>query len=344
MLDGPSAMMSGHPRQKEGTMRAFVPAAVALAVLLAGCGGSPHATPAHGARSKAPHTSAKTRKAPARTTAAVAAPVHYSRQVIILMYHGIAPVAHGDFITPKAFAGEIQALEAQGFHFVSLGQVASFLAGGSLPTNAVAITFDDGLESVYTYAYPVLSANKVPFATFLIVNRIGRFPGDLSWAQVKAMEQSGLITVGSHTLASHGTVPTGNGKTGPALTSLIDNPATGEKETQTQYTARVTADLLHARQILRAETGQPVVWFAYPFGSYDQQVEHILSQEGYRYAVLAEWGWGVTRSALPLEIPRINTGTPKTTPGNIPSTLEYVASLTARDPTAVPPASYVPSW
>ncbi len=325
-------------------MRPSVPVAVALAALLAGCGGSSHAMPGHGARPKVPKASAKARKAPAKATAAVTATVRYRRQVVILMYHGIAPVAHGDFITPTAFAAEIRTLQAQGFHFVSLPQVASFLAGGSLPTNAVAITFDDGLESVYTYAYPVLATEKVPFATFLIVSRIGRFPGDLSWAQVKAMEQSGLITIGSHTMASHGTVPTGYGKTGPALTSLIYNPATGEKETQAQYAARISSDLLHARQILRAETGQPVVWFAYPFGSYDQQVERILNEEGYRYAVLAEWGWGVTQAALPLEIPRINAGTPKTTPGNIASTLEYVASLTDKDPTAVPPASYVPSW
>ncbi len=323
-------------------MRAVIAAAVALAVLLAGCGTEPHAAPAHRASPKPPPVAAKVRQAPIKTTAPSI--VHYRGEVVILMYHGLSPVAHGDYITPKAFAAEIATLQAQGFNFVTLPQVAAFLSGGSLPPNAVALTFDDGLESVYTYAYPVLSADKVPFATFLIVNRIGRFPGDLSWAQVKAMEQSGLLTVGSHTLASHGTVPTGPGKNGPALTSRIYNPVTGQVETTSQYTARVSVDLLHARQILEAETHQPILWFAYPFGSYNQPVEHILSQEGYRYAVLAEWGWGVTTSALPLELPRINTGTPKTTPGNIASTLEYVASLTSRDPTVVPPPSYVPTW
>lgn len=325
-------------------MRGPICAALGLALLLAGCGAAPHAAPSQGVQHKAQPLRAKSRKALPQIPAVYAGPVHYSRQVVILMYHGLASVAHGDFITPKNFAREMAALEAQGFHFVSLAQVAAFLAGGSLPSNAVAVTFDDGLESVYTYAYPVLAARKVPFATFLIVNRIGRFPGDLSWAQVKAMEQSGLITVGSHTLASHGTVPTGPGQTGPALTSLIYNPATGKRETPAQYTERVSADLLHARLILRAETGQQINWFAYPFGSYDQEVEHILRQDGYHYAVLAEWGWGVTGSVLPLEIPRINTGTPKTTPGNIVSTIEYVASLTAKDPTAVPPVSYVPTW
>ncbi len=325
-------------------MRAILPAAVALAVLLSGCGSQPQAAPSHGSRPKTVPVAAKVRPAPVKTMAAAAGTVYYQRQVVVLMYHGLSPVAHGDYITPKSFAGEMAALQAKGFHFVSLPQVASFLAGGTLPPNAVAVTFDDGLESVYTYAYPTLSEYKVPFATFLIVNRIGRFPGDLSWAQVKAMEQSGLLTVGSHTLASHGTVPTGPGKTGPALTSLIYNPTTGQKETAAQYTARVSADLLHARQILQAETGQPVVWFAYPFGSYDQPVEHILTQEGYRYAVLAEWGWGVTSSALPLELPRINTGTPKTTPATIASTVRYIASLTAHEPKAVPPPSYVPIW
>ncbi len=323
-------------------MRAIIPAALALAVLLTACGSEPQAAPSHHSHKK-PTMTAKVRTAPLKAAAA-AGPVYYQHQVVILMYHGLSPKAHGDYITPSSFSAEMAALETKGFHFVSLPQVQSFLAGGSLPSNAVAVTFDDGLESVYTYAYPILSQDKVPFATFLIVNRIGRFPGDLSWAQVKAMEQSGLLTVGSHTLASHGTVPTGPGKTGPALTSLIYDAATGKTETPAQYSARVSTDLLHARQILQAETGQPIVWFAYPFGSYDQPVERILRAEGYRYAVLAEWGWGVTTSAQPLELPRINTGTPKTTPATIASTVRYIASLTAHDPGAVPPPAYVPTW
>lgn len=325
-------------------MRAVLPALLGLAVLAAGCGSAPKAAPAR-ASHHAVDLGRQKYRVPGPAAVSEAAPVHYRGEVVILMYHGLGPVAHGDIITPKAFAGEIAALQQQGFNFVSLAQVAAFLAGsGTLPPNAVALTFDDGLESVYTYAYPVLNAHKAPFATFLIVNRVSRFPGDLSWAQVKGMEQSGLITVGSHTLASHGTVPTGPGRAGPALTSLIYDPRTGRTETQAQFTARVSADLLHARQILQVETGQPILWFAYPFGSYDQAVERILRSEGYRYAVLAEWGWGVTRSALPLELPRVNTGTPKTTPENIVSTVEYVAALTAKDPTATPPPAYVPSW
>ena len=323
-------------------MRRIIPAALALAILVAGCGSTPRSAAPHLTRQKA---STRHVNAPvAMAAAASQEPVHYRRQVVILMYHGLAPVAHGDYITPRTFAAEIATLHGQGFNFVSLGQVAQFLDGGSIPPNAVAVTFDDGLESVYTYAYPALAAHKVPFATFLVVNRIGRFPGDLSWAQVKAMEGSGLLTVGSHTLASHGTVPTGPGTTGPALTSLIYNPVTGQRETEAQFVARIGADLSHARQILQAETGQQVLWFAYPFGSYNQTVERVLRREGYRYAVLAEWGWGVTQHALPLELPRINSGTPKTSPVNIASTIEYVASLTSHDPGAQPPPAYVPSW
>lgn len=323
-------------------MRRVIGALAALGLLfLAGCGAQVSG-PAKAVQTPA---QARTKPHPAvQVAAAAAGPVHYRDQVVVLMYHGIAPKAHGDYITQQSFSGEIRTLQADGFHFVSLAKVASFLSGGSLPPNAVAITFDDGLESVYTYAYPVLEKAGVPFAAFLIVGRVGRVTGDLSWAQVQAMDASGLCTVGSHTLASHGTVQSSPDSTGPALTSRIYHTSTGVEETEAQYIERITEDLHRSREILQAETGQDVLWFAYPFGSYDPVVEQVLRQQGYRYAVLAEWGWGVTPHAEHFALPRINAGTPNSTPGNIASTVEYLASLTAKDPTAVPPASYVPSW
>ena len=323
---------------------------LALALVLGGCS-APTTVHQSAARPRktshsAGHPVPATAKAKSPHVAASAAPpahVYYKHQVMILMYHGLGPQAHGDIITPAAFAGEMMSLQSAGFQFVSLAQVQSFLGGGTIPPNAVALTFDDGLESVYTYAYPILLQRKIPFATFLIVGRINTVVGNLSWAQIHAMLHSGLLTVGSHTFASHGSVPSGPHSTGAALTTHIYNFRTGQTETNAQYTARVEGDLVRARKILRLETSQPVTWFAYPFGAYDTAVEQMLLQAGYSDAVTT-WGWGTTGYARPLALPRENAGTPKLSPATIVNMVLYVAHLTAKDQTYQTPQQVVPIW
>lgn len=326
-------------------MRRYLLPSLCVAALLGGCGAQPtsHAVLAALSKGTKPivRPSARTRR-----KLAVTAPAHiyYQHQVVIMMYHGLSLNPAGDFISPQDFSSEIQAMRRAGLQFVTLGQVAAFLSGtGSLPPNAVALTFDDGLESVYTYAYPILQRNHVPFASFLIAGRIGRDPGDLSWGQIQAMAQSGLATFGSHTMNSHGSVPVGPGETGPALVSNIYDAATGHTETAAAYRTRILRDLTTSRTLISAETHQRVIWFAYPFGAYDPEVEQLMRMAGYRYAVTT-MGWGTTSHARPLALPRINAGTPNYTGRTIVSTVLNIASDTAHDPTWQPPAAKVPIW
>lgn len=323
-------------------MRRYLLPSLCIAVLLGGCGAQSTRHGALAASSKGAQTIARP-SAGAPRQSPVAAPIHiyYQHQVVILMYHGLSLKPGGDFISPQDFASEIQAMHVAGLQFVTLGQVAAFLSGtGSLPPNAVALTFDDGLESVYTYAYPILQRSHVPFASFLIAGRVGRDPADLSWGQIQVMAQSGLATFGSHTMNSHGSIPVGPGETGPALVSRIYDAATGRTETPAAYRTRILRDLTTSRTLISAETHQRVIWFAYPFGSYDPGVEQLMRTAGYRYAVTT-MGWGTTSYARPLALPRINAGTPNYTGRTIVSTVRYIASDTAHDPTWQPPGKSV---
>ena len=66
------------------------------------------------------------------------------------------------------------------------------------PSNKkIAITFDDGLEDVYTLAYPFLKSKNIPFTIFVITDLLDT-EGYITTNQLIEMASDELVTVGSH--------------------------------------------------------------------------------------------------------------------------------------------------
>lgn len=64
----------------------------------------------------------------------------------------------------------------------------------------VVLTFDDGYEDTYTTAFPLMSERGVPFTLYVSTNMVGNAAEEsLSWDQIAAMNESGLMTIGAHT-------------------------------------------------------------------------------------------------------------------------------------------------
>ena len=63
----------------------------------------------------------------------------------------------------------------------------------------IFITFDDAYEDVYYHCFPILKKNNIPFTIFLTVNYLNKH-NYLDEKMVKEMLDSGLCTVGSHSL------------------------------------------------------------------------------------------------------------------------------------------------
>ncbi len=42
------------------------------------------------------------------------------------------------------------------------------MEGATVPSNAVLVTFDDGYQSFYTAAYPILKSLRIPAVNFVI--------------------------------------------------------------------------------------------------------------------------------------------------------------------------------
>lgn len=96
-------------------------------------------------------------------TTTVSFPTGYQNRVAVLMYHHISDTVRGtSVITPQLFREHLDMLQRKGYHVISTERLAQFLAGkATVPPRAVALTFDDGYESFYTYAYPELKKRNI---------------------------------------------------------------------------------------------------------------------------------------------------------------------------------------
>jgi peptidoglycan/xylan/chitin deacetylase (PgdA/CDA1 family) len=191
--------------------------------------------------------------------------------VPILMYHVIAaPPAGAPFpglyVEPAEFAEQMQALEDAGWHAVTLDEVEAYWRNGvSLgPGKPVVVSFDNGYNSQYTQALPVL-------------RRLG-------WVGDENLQLSGL--------------PPSQGGLGPQqIRGLL--AAGWELDTQgISHAALITLDAeqLHyqvalARQILQRRYHVPVDWFCYPSGQYDPTVQAAVKAAGFVGSTTVVPGW-----------------------------------------------------
>jgi peptidoglycan/xylan/chitin deacetylase (PgdA/CDA1 family) len=190
----------------------------------------------------------------------------------VLMCHDISDQRAVTALSPAVFRSGLARLHAAGFEAVSIEDIAQSLragpsqtgtgASGSLPQHAFAITFDDGWQSVYTQAFPVLQQFGFSATVFLTVGdrpattprtRLPSSPGRtmLTWGQIREMQRHG-IAFGAHTL------------THPNLTRL---PAD-----------RAEAEICTSQAAIAHALGVSVPTFAYPFGYYNERIRDIVSR------------------------------------------------------------------
>jgi peptidoglycan/xylan/chitin deacetylase (PgdA/CDA1 family) len=250
-------------------------AAAAAAVVLASTSGGRHAPPIRSAR-HTPVASGGTRASAASSQPALAASVAggepaRSTAVPILMYHVIAPPPAGApfpglYVTPSEFAAQMHALRAAGWHATTLDRLSAYWRGsGTLgPGKPIVLTFDNGYQSQYTQALPVLRG--------------------LGWVADENIQLSGL--------------PPSQGGLGEA--EVREMVAAGwELDTQGFSHADLVAldaEQLHyqvavARETLRRRYHVAVNWFCYPSGHYNATVVAAVRAAGYRGSTTVIPGW-----------------------------------------------------
>lgn len=136
--------------------------------------------------------------------------------VAVLLYHRVRRPdeyaalvgAERNFsVRTDAFEAQLDWLIAEGATFLDLAGLRSVLDGRApVPTNAVAITFDDGSLSVLTEAAPRLHARRIPATVFVTTD-----PAAWVFDEQRAMTAAELaelaalgFTIGAHGHSHHG--------------------------------------------------------------------------------------------------------------------------------------------
>lgn len=259
------------------------------AVFLGGCGMWKSGVPKEDAVNMAEASSVKVKDPNFKPGTAIVhrdADVEYSvpERVSILMYHMIGDMKNNSAVmTEDNLRIQMQYLKDHGYHPITMQELYDYVTKGEkLPSKPVCITFDDGYLDSYTIVYPMMKEFGYPWTLFLITDDVGKSYNRMTWEQLKEMADSGAVTIANHTL-SH-----------PKLHNL---PTRAEKENE----------IIGANKALKYHLGIDNLWFAYPYGDYDDEVIDICKKAGIKLAVTTDAG-RVHVGSYPYDLKRVYIG------------------------------------
>jgi peptidoglycan/xylan/chitin deacetylase (PgdA/CDA1 family) len=193
--------------------------------------------------------------------------ISQNHQVPILMYHDVAsgPEAQVNIVTPESFRAQMAYLKQNKYRAVTFDDLVSYLNDGdNISRKAVVVTFDDGHAGIYHHALPILREFNLPAIVFMPSGYIGK-EGHLTLEQMLEMQDSGLVSFGSHTV-DHAYLP---------------DLSAADQERQ----------MVLSKQALETALETEISYFAYPSGGFNDASKDILKKAGYRAAVTTNRGF-----------------------------------------------------
>ena len=212
-----------------------------------------------------------------------------SVELPIVMYHQLTKSesrAGRYVLTLEQFEKDLVYLKEKGYKTVTVRQLIDFSLGKTnLPENAVMITFDDGCETLYSYAKPLLEKYGFTAVGFIVgaytdsyseMNDHNLNYSSMTWSEIKELCQGGVIDIQSHTYDLH------------KNTGERSGIKKKKSESLGCYSEFLTADAVKMKERMLEYTGRIPVAVAYPFGSYSKESADILKKCGIEMAFTCE--------------------------------------------------------
>ncbi|WP_286687417.1 poly-beta-1,6-N-acetyl-D-glucosamine N-deacetylase PgaB [Acinetobacter sp. GWC1_38_13] len=217
-------------------------------------------------------------------------------------------------VTTQQFSEHIQWLKKNGYHFINVDQLIKAHQGKyRLPKKPVLLTVDDGYQSFYQNAYPIIRKNKIPVLLAVVGSWLepsnlekvdfGGEPIDrnkiLSWSELKEMQSSGLVEIASHSYHLHeGVNANPQGNLEPAAISRIYDPKNQSYESDSAYQQRIYQDLKKNNDLLQAHGLRSPRVMVWPYGRYNMQLVQTAKQLGMPITITLDDGADHAKQSL----------------------------------------------
>ena len=219
-------------------------------------------------------------------------------RIAVLCYHHLAPMGEGlhednnAVIPVEQFREQMLYLHNQGYYTATMEELYGFLKGElELPEKTVVITFDDGYESNYTYAFPILKEYGLQGTIFLHGKSILDYEDGLQGVipklnknQIKEMLESGMIFFENHSFDMH---------------KYIDNkPAARVKNIN-----EIEEDFQNYQGFVEQLGIPDPIAIAYPFGYSNKKLVDTAEEFGYKLGFTIKNGY-IKKGDKPMSLPR----------------------------------------
>ncbi len=207
----------------------------------------------------------------------------------VVMYHHISPKQklQNDYtISPEQFEDDLIYIKEQGYQTITAKDLIGFTSNGDpLPEKSIMITFDDGFESFYAYAYPLLQKHEMHAIVFVTGKDIDQFTeandhnldySYMTWDEVSELAASEWVEIGNHTYNMHKA-------NGSRMGCKIK-----DGENVESYKKLLTEDLQKTQDRILKATGRESTCFAYPFGGICKPAREVLKEMGFYAAFSCE--------------------------------------------------------
>lgn len=207
----------------------------------------------------------------------------------IIMYHHMSPKEKRQneyTVSVKEFESDLQYLKSHGYETVSISQLLSFVHNDTpLPQKPIMITFDDGFESFYVYAYPLLKKYNMCAVMAVVGEYADKFTqlddhtvdySYLTWSEIGELGKSGNVEIANHTDSLH------------KSTSARRGCRINKGENEEAYRRMLKDDLTACQKKIEASVGKTPAVLAYPYGYNCKQSMALIKEMGFSAAFTCE--------------------------------------------------------
>jgi peptidoglycan/xylan/chitin deacetylase (PgdA/CDA1 family) len=200
-------------------------------------------------------------------------------RILILLYHRISyredDLSKFDaedrvyLFKEEEFARQLEYLNSQGYATIYLSQLLEYLQNKiSLPKKSLIISFDDGNQSDYVLAFPLLKRYGFKATFFLTTDFIDK-PDHLRKSQIEEMSKNGM-EFGSH------------GKTHKFLSTFKEE--------------ELRSELGESKKVLEEIIGKEVNLLSLPGGYHSSKVKKTAEELGFKGICTSEFGWNENKT------------------------------------------------